>query len=448
MSRAILFPAIISLIVLYSLPGAAAGEEWEKLTARSFELYEAGRYDEAVRVSREALEAVRLAHGDGHPVTAKSMNNLGAMLSKHGDENEAERLLLDALDILEKTLGEGHPGTSSALNNLAELYSGQERYTEAGSLFERAISIREKQPGDGYADLITSIENLAAMRFGEGRYEDSLSLFERSLELKREHRGENGEGVASTLDNIVAVHVAMADMSGREGDFTGAATHYRIAYTTMAEDLETDPATIASVMENAATASVRAEDYESAILVYNDLVRFSGEMYGENSVEAAGATIDLARAHMRRKDHASAVPLYRSGIDILEGKLPADDPRLERALREQASALGALAMSALEAGRKEESARLMAEEIQVRRKTGKPEDPSQAVRMSNLAGILVEIERYEEAEKLFRDALEIIGRSGGGSSDETVILRNLSNLYLLMGEHEKSAAVDSLLSGR
>ena len=106
----------------------------------------------------------------------------------------------------------------------------------------------------------------------------------------------------------------MADESGRKGDFKGAAAHYRLAYAIIAEDLDADPATTALVMENAAIASVRAEDYGLAVQIYDDLVRLNGEVHGERSIGAADATIDLARVYMRLKDHGKAAPLYRLSL--------------------------------------------------------------------------------------------------------------------------------------
>jgi len=139
--RSRLSTVMLLLLASVLLIGAARSgeEEWERLTAESLRLYEAGEYEEAILMSREALEAAAEALGPRHPVTGKSMNNLGAMLAERGDTDEAEEVLAGALSILEESLGTGHPGTSSALNNLAELYAAQGKPARAEDLFLRAL---------------------------------------------------------------------------------------------------------------------------------------------------------------------------------------------------------------------------------------------------------------------------------------------------------------------
>ena len=107
-----------------------------------------------------------------------------------------------------------------------------------------------------------------------------------------------------------------------------------------------------------------------------------------------------------------------------------------------------LAKTYLESGRSGDAVSLFAGAIEIRGKTGKADDPSQAIRMNNLAGLLIDLERYEEAEQLYSEALEVLERSPErGESHKTLILQNMKQLYSLTGEMEKAAAVDSLLAG-
>jgi tetratricopeptide (TPR) repeat protein len=442
-----LFLIIILAAVSVSVPALSAEEDWERLTAESFELFRHGQYDEAIRISREALEATEQVFEPRHPIIGKSMNNLGAILSKHGDTAEAERLLTGALDILEESLGKGHPGISSALNNLADLYSGEGRYEEAEPLFLRALSIREKDPGVDHIDLITSIDNLASMYFSEGRFEEALPLFIRGLNLKEEHLGWDHPDVTVSWNNITQLYIRLGDSLNGQERFQEAAMRYGQAHAAMiGRKPGPDVSESSIVLEKLAVAFVRAGNYEGAIIAYNSLIKDKKGIHGENSIEVSRSTIDLARVYMRMEIYDQAVPFYEAAVAIQKARLSADDPELLRSLTEQASALNSLANIYLESGKTAKAVPLLASVIEIKKSTGYPDDPARAIRINNLAGLLVGLEDYEEAEMLYTEALEILDRSAGERiSDRTVILQNMRQLYNLTGDGEKAAAVDSLL---
>ena len=86
--------------------------------------------------------------------------------------------------------------------------------------------------------------------------------------------------------------------------------------------------------------------------------------------------------------------------------------------------------------------------IELREAAGKGNEPAQAVLMNNLAGLLAGLERYEEAEQLYSEALEVLERvPEKDRSHKTLILENMKQLYSLTGDLEKAAVIDSLLAG-
>jgi tetratricopeptide (TPR) repeat protein len=69
-------------------------------------------YERALAINEKAL-------GPEHPRTARSLNNLGALLQDQSDLAAARSLYERAIEIGEKTLGAEHPGTAISLSNLA-----------------------------------------------------------------------------------------------------------------------------------------------------------------------------------------------------------------------------------------------------------------------------------------------------------------------------------------
>jgi kinesin light chain len=93
---------------------------------------QAGRYEVAVPLCRQALEDLEKTHGHTHPDVATMLNILALVYRDQNKFKEALQLLNEALTIREQTLGYDHPAVAATLNNLAVLYGKKNRYKEAG----------------------------------------------------------------------------------------------------------------------------------------------------------------------------------------------------------------------------------------------------------------------------------------------------------------------------
>src|SRR5215813_11224283 len=80
-----------------------------------------------------------------------------------GKYNEALPLTQDALGIREKILGPDHRDIAAALNGLAVLYAFKGEYVQAESLFMRALVMREKALGPDHPDVAQSLNHLATL---------------------------------------------------------------------------------------------------------------------------------------------------------------------------------------------------------------------------------------------------------------------------------------------
>ena len=104
--------------------------EAERLNQRVIELYQQGKYDEAVPLAEQVLAIRQKILGDNHPATSTSLNNLAGLYESQGRYSAAEPLYQQALAIRKKQLGNNHPDTATSLNDLALIYYFQGRYSE------------------------------------------------------------------------------------------------------------------------------------------------------------------------------------------------------------------------------------------------------------------------------------------------------------------------------
>jgi hypothetical protein len=141
------------LLCLFPLGALLSADEEADSAKISFlnkevaELYQAGKFNEAIPIAQEALELSEKALGPDHPDTATALNNLALLYVSVGDYAKAEPLYQRSLKIREKALGPETPDTAAALNNLAnlaELYRSMGDYAKAVALYQRALKIKEK----------------------------------------------------------------------------------------------------------------------------------------------------------------------------------------------------------------------------------------------------------------------------------------------------------------
>jgi tetratricopeptide (TPR) repeat protein len=136
---------------LWVTPGLAAktkdASKADSLSWQVVDLYQAGKYQEAIPIARQALAIREKTLGPEHPETAQGLNNLARLYEAIGDQAKAEPLYRRTLAIREKALGPEHPDTAISLNNLAGLYEAMGDHARAEPLHRRALAIREKVLG-------------------------------------------------------------------------------------------------------------------------------------------------------------------------------------------------------------------------------------------------------------------------------------------------------------
>ncbi len=129
--------AMLALLFGSASQAVAQSSTADELNKKIIELYQAGKFAEAVPLAQQVLAIREKALGSDHPDVAQALNNLAALFRDQGRYAEAEPLLKRALAIYEKALGPDHPDVAQALNNLATLYYNQGRTAEAEPLYKR-----------------------------------------------------------------------------------------------------------------------------------------------------------------------------------------------------------------------------------------------------------------------------------------------------------------------
>jgi len=216
------------------------------LTSLAVRLYQAGRYDEALRAGQASVRLYRELAGTERsrfrPELAAGLINLGVWLSSLGRTAEAVPPTREAASIFRELTAAGagryRPDLATALTNLGIWHSGQGQIEEALAGQQEAVAIFRElaaaDPGRYRADLATSLTNLGIWFSRAGRPDDAVPVEQEAVMLRRELAAADPDRyraeLATSLTNLA---VTFRELE-RPADALGPAREVVVSYRELA----------------------------------------------------------------------------------------------------------------------------------------------------------------------------------------------------------------------
>ncbi|MFK7959244.1 MAG: tetratricopeptide repeat protein [Phycisphaerales bacterium] len=342
-------------------------------------------YDEAERSYRQAIETHRAALGDDHPFVTTNFHNLSMLLADMGRNRESIELHQQTLARCRELYPDGHEQIASHLVQLAMLYRYDDaRSSEAPGLLAEAIELQTKLQGPSSHTVGASYSQLGKILFALRRMDEAVDAYERAAEIHQSIHGEQHNSVAVALQ-------ARARTLAEMGRFAEASDEYdRVLaiQTALFGDAHAEPAT---TLVNIGAMHRQAENYDAAVTAINRALEIFAAAGLDRTSAVAGSYENLGR-------------IFRA-----QGRIEDSADALRHALEIRREVAGPYARVTLGAG-------------------------------YALAGTLIEIQAFDEAEALLLRALEdpegvIEGRV------RTLIQRRQAELLLAMERYEECVAV-------
>jgi tetratricopeptide (TPR) repeat protein/CHAT domain-containing protein len=421
-----LFLVVLLLGVCWAGAAAAEGtplEEAQRLNQQAVELYQAGRYREALPLQQRALEINEKILGPEHPATAISLNNLAALYKALGAYDKALPLYLRALAIREKVLGPEHLDTATTLNNLGALYWAMGAYDKALPLYQRALAIREKVLGPEHFDTSVSLNNLAMLYHSKGAYDKALPLFQRALKIREKVLGPEHPATATSLSNLAGLYED-------QGAYGKAVPLYQRALQITEKVLGPEHPRTATNLNNLALQYRGLGAYDKALPLYQRALAIREKVLGPAHPGTASGLNNLAGLYETLGAYDKALPLYQRALKIYEKALGPEHP-------ETATGLNNLARLYQAMGAYDKALPLYQRALAIRQKVLGPEHVSTAISLSSLAVLYEYLGAYDQALPLQQRALKIYEKAVGPEHPDTAsTLNNLGGLYKAMGAYD------------
>jgi TonB family protein len=161
---------------------------------------------------------------------ASELGDSVVKLFNDGKYDDALKLAKRALEIRERLLPANDPRVGTSLNNLAEVYIAKRDYGKARDTYLRLLQHQAERFGADNVTLARTLDRLGALHFHEGDNAKAEEAFKRALELNEKKYGADHVEVAHSL-------YALAEFYRARRDFAHGQPAYSRALKTYAKNL-------------------------------------------------------------------------------------------------------------------------------------------------------------------------------------------------------------------
>jgi tetratricopeptide (TPR) repeat protein len=339
---------------------------------------------EAEKLHRQTLESNRQTLGEGHRDTLQAMENLAANLTEQGKRDEAETLYREMLNIRRDLLGENDPQTLESMHRLAVVLHERGKPAEAEVLHRQLLAARQQMLGPDDPATRLSMAHLGMALQAQDKTEGAAPYIAELIELRRR------AAQAQDADADALNEYSWLLLSCEPEELRDPATALEFAQEAVRLSGRQD----ALVLDTLAVAQRMNGDLRAAIETQKEAITL---LAPSEFVERAPLEKTLAELYKEAGDFDGLEEWYRDSLARTRSSMPAVSLAV-------GLSLGRLGDFLLERERYEEAEPVLREVVDIAR-TALPENHWRISYVeSTLGRSLIGQARYREAEPLVVDA--------------------------------------------
>ena len=173
------------------------------------------RFREAQPLYDQALDIRRRLYGNGHPLVAAAIGDIGGYHARHGNYEKAEQLLNERLDLVRRAHGAAHPTYATTLGMTAESFLIMKKLDAAERLYREALAIEPIIRAADHVGTAGHKVGLARVLIERGRYDEAEPLLRDAIRMH-----ERGHGPGHPTTAIAKGY--LGSLLTRRGEFTSA----------------------------------------------------------------------------------------------------------------------------------------------------------------------------------------------------------------------------------
>ncbi len=382
-------------------------------------------FEAAEALYQEALQSLRSNLDMDQGELANTLYGLADLYSLMGNFERAEEVLRETITIQEGVARQSELGESlelaRSLDQLGMVLTSSARYEEAEPLLREALAMRRRiLPADVHPDIDDSLNNLAIFLYQLGDYEESERLFRESLAINLQLLGPEHPDLAIFQNNLAFV---LHDM----GDYEAAETYYRQALAIRQSSLGEDHPQVARLLNNLAFVFYDQGDLGAAMEYSERAVTTYRAAFEGDHPDTAYALQNLASWMLETGNTDDSAALLQEALAMNERILPPEHPDI-------AITQSGMALLLLETGQPQ-AAREMAQTARVTLEASYGEEHWRSAWARSIeGGALMEMGDLTAAEPLLVEAYNLLQADAGARNyhiDRTKL--RLDSLYSATG---------------
>ncbi|BAT53270.1 Tetratricopeptide TPR_3 [Nostoc sp. NIES-3756] len=355
---------------------------------------------------------------------ANSLVNIGYVYFRKGEYRKSLELFQSSLDIRRKI--KDRQNEWIPLSYIGEVYVNLGQYAKALEYYQPALAmikeLKAANPKD--ASYSTSerimLADIGAVYFRMGQYTKALDFYQQTLAMQK--AGDDKIGGIQTLNNIGVVYVNL-------GNYTQALASYQQALTTLQECCSNYAGTKAAIINNLASTNFTLGQYKKSL----ELAEESANIYSRinNTEKATKQEIKLLYDYLGQNSQALQQIASRANVGDAFGK---DSFQFQgRALN-----LNNIGQIYLSLGKYDQALKLYQQALNIYKENNYKSGI--AATLNNIARINANLGKYPQAIELNQQALTIY-KEVGDRTGEGVTISNLGQVYQKQNQHDKAAGL-------
>ncbi|MFG0292773.1 MAG: tetratricopeptide repeat protein, partial [Phycisphaerales bacterium JB050] len=350
-------------------------------------------YSEAEKLLVGASDLLQTDEDDYAEDIGIIYNSLANLMQHLGQYERAEDYYRRALDLHRTSLGNDHPFVATDLHNLALMLASVGRNKEAIEMQEDALARSRVLFPDGHEQIATSLVALAGLyRYDDERSPEAPGMIKEAISLQSRLYGENSHDVAQSQHELGRILHAQRDFEGAREAYEHAITLYTALYGEQHNNVAVSLQALARTLGS-------LERYDEARMIFDRVLEIQYALFGEAHEEPAITLLNLGAMHRQAGEYDAAEEAILRALSVFDA---AGLGRTGFAASSYEN-LGAIYRAT---DRLEESADALRQGLDVRIEADGPNARNTLGASYALAGTLIDIEDFDEAEALLQHILD------------------------------------------
>lgn len=353
-------------------------------------------YKKSLPLFEQLYERCLVEFGDEHRQTLSAMTGLANAYLVDGHYSDSLKLYSDAFRLKKKVFGLDHPDTVETMSALAGNYLSLADYRSAKPLFESAYEITKARQGERSFDTLARMNGLAYACRLAGELQRSHELFVDTYQIRHSVLGSAHPDTLRSLR-------ALADSYLTIGDAESSIQLLETSLPKITSRLGPNHMDTLLTQQCLANAHFSAANIDTAISILSETLDAQTERFGRQHPRSQASVAFLGYFYRSSGNLDIAIPLLKESVAS-----STNNPRLNWSVPELLQAYSdSFDMAAFDS--------LFKSQIVNCRKNFQDNSPQLADELALLAPELIRVGRYQEAESLLTESLEIFDQTNPGN---------------------------------